>query len=294
MGLVVGFVVGLAVGFAPVGDAEVLHRLAALPGVAESVAAAREACTALRWHPALRRRAAEAAAEATVRAARASAVLEGAELPEELVRDQLRGVRPLPRDAVGATVAGALRATVEAGRLGEVTRRSPAQALARLHTAAAAGLVPDDALGRPRGPGELPSDLGGAGRPAPPAPELSARLEALAELLSAGGEVPALVLAAVAHGEVLVLRPFVAGSGVVARALFRAVVVDRGLDPTGVAVPEAAYARSGLYATALLGYAAGTADGVAGWLRYCADAVTDGAADGVAVADAVLAGRLAP
>ena len=275
-------------------DPEVLHRLGALPGVPEAVAAARTACTELRWHQALRRRTAEAAAESSVRAARASAVLEGAELPVALVRDQLRGARPLPADAVGATVAGALRATVEAGRLGALTRRAPAQALARLHTAAAAGLVPDDALGRPRRDGELPRDLGGSRRPAPSPPEVTARLEALSGLLSASGDVPALVLAAVAHGEVLVLRPFLAGSGVVARALFRAVVVDRGLDPTGVAVPEAALASAGLeaYTRALAGYAAGSADGVAAWLRFCAGAVTTGAAEGGAVADAVLAGRL--
>jgi len=277
-----------------VGDADVLRQLAVLPGVPEAVEAAREACTALRWHQALRRRTAEAAAETTVRAARASAALEGAELPVELVRDQLRGARPLPPDAVGATVAGALRATVEAGRLGEVTRRSPAQALARLHTAAAAGLVPEESLGRPRRRGEAPRDLGGPRRAAPPADEVAARLEALAGLLSAEGDVPALVLAAIAHGELLALRPFVAGNGVVARALFRAVVVDRGLDPTGVAVPEAALSTSGLpaYADALAGYAQGTPDGVARWLRFCADAVTAGAAEGVAVADAVLVGRL--
>jgi Fic family protein len=275
-------------------DHEVLHRLGALPGVPEAVVAARAACTDLRWHQALRRRTAEAAAETSVRAARASAALEGAELPVRLVREQLRGARPLPADAVGATVAGALRATVEAGRLGELTRRSPAQALARLHTAAAAGLVADDALGRPRAAGEPARDLGGAGRPAPSAAEVSDRLEALFSLLTATGDVPALVLAAVAHGEVLVLRPFVAGTGVVARALFRAVVVDRGLDPTGVAVPEAALAARGLeaYSRALAGYAGGSVDGVAGWLRFCADAVTAGAAEGTAVADAVLAGRL--
>jgi len=199
-----------------VGDAEVLRQLAVLPGVPDAVEAAREACTALRWHQALRRRTAEAAAETTVRAARASAALEGAELPVALVRDQLRGARPLPPDAVGATVAGALRATVEAGRLGEVTRRSPAQALARLHTAAAAGLVPEESLGRPRRRGEAPRDLGGPRRVAPPADEVAARLEALAGLLSAEGDVPALVLAAIAHGELLALRPFVAGNGVVA------------------------------------------------------------------------------
>jgi hypothetical protein len=123
---------------------------------------------------------------------------------------------------------------------------------------------------------------------------VSDRLDALFGLLAASGDVPALVLAAVAHGELLVLRPFVAGSGVVARALSRAVVVDRGLDPTGVAVPEAALAAGGLavYARALAGYGDGSPDGVAGWLRFCADAVTAGAAEGTLVADAVLAGRL--
>src|SRR5689334_6703036 len=39
-----------------VSDRDVLHRLADLPGVHASVARARDACTALRWHPALRRR----------------------------------------------------------------------------------------------------------------------------------------------------------------------------------------------------------------------------------------------
>jgi hypothetical protein len=277
-----------------VAEGDVLIRLAALPGVPESVAAARDACTALRWHRALRRQTPQAAAEAGVRAARASAALEGAELPLDVVRDGLRGARPLPPDAVGATVSGALRATVEAGRLGEVTRRAPAQALARLHTAAAAGLVPDDVLGRPRRPGEPARDLGGTARPAPEAELVSVRLESLGRLLATPGDVPALVLAALGHAEVLVLRPFAAGNGVVARALFRAVVVDRGLEPTGVGVPEAAIATAGLpaYSSALAGYAAGSTDGLAAWLRFCADAVTAGAAEGQAVADAVLAGRL--
>jgi Fic family protein len=277
-----------------VAEGDALHALAALPGVGESVAEARAACTALRWHEALRRRTPQASAEASARAARASAALEGAELPLDLVRDALRGARELPEDPVGRTVSGALRATVEAGRLGEVTRRTPAQALARLHTAAAAGLVPDDSLGRPRRPGEPARDLGGPARPAPDPEQVAARLDALAALLTATGDVPALVLAAVAQAEVLVLRPFVVGNGVVARALFRAVIVDRALDPTGVGVPEVAFAEAGLpaYGRALAGYATGSPDGVAGWLRFCADAVTAGAAHGRAVADAVLAGRL--
>jgi hypothetical protein len=92
----------------------------------------------------------------------------------------------------------------------------------------------------------------------------------------------------------MAVRPFVVGNGVVARALFRAIVVGRGLDPTGVAVPEAACAARGLpaYAAALNAYVTGTPDGLAQWLRYCAEAVQAGAAEGASVADAVLAGRL--
>jgi hypothetical protein len=267
--------------------------LASLPGVSDAVDGARVACTELRWHQALRRRTAEARAESTARAARASAAIEGAELPVAVVRDVLRGARPAPDDAVGRVVSGAVRATVEAGQLGRALATAPLQALATLHIAAAAGLVDDDVLGRPRLGDEQPRDLPGPGVP-PSGDELHQRLTALVELLMLPGDVPALVVAALAHGEVMAMRPFVAGNGVVARALFRALVVERGLDPTGVAVPEQAVLATGLpaYASALTGYAGGTPAGVAGWLVHCGDAVRLGAAEGAVVADAVLAGRL--
>ena len=67
-----------------------------LEGVREAVDAARDACTQLRWHEALRRRIPEASAESRVRGARASAFLDGAELPVDLVRDLVRGARPWP------------------------------------------------------------------------------------------------------------------------------------------------------------------------------------------------------
>jgi len=270
-----------------------LHRLAVLPGVPEAVEAARAGCTALRWHEGLRRRGDEARAETTVRAARATACLDGAELPLDLVRDMLRGARPAPSGAIGLAVSGALRATVEAGALGDVVRRSPLQALARLHTAAAAGLVADDALGRPRSGDQAPLDLPGPG-PAPTGEALRARLEGLASLMGTAADVPALVVAALVHGEVLAARPFLVSNGIVARALFRAAVVERGLDPTGVAVPEVGLLRAGLpaYAAAVSAYASGTAEGVAAWLQFCARAVQAGADEGVTVADAVIAGRL--
>src|SRR5436309_2251143 len=86
---------------APSGQAlgQALGRLAGFPGVPEAVDGAREACAALRWHPALRRRAAEARAESGVRAVRASAALAGARVPVSLVRDVARGAAAFPSDA---------------------------------------------------------------------------------------------------------------------------------------------------------------------------------------------------
>jgi Fic/DOC family len=276
-----------------------LARIAALPGVPEAVDEAREACTQLRWHQALRRRGAEARAEAGVRAVRASAALAGGRFPVDLVRDVARGAGHFPPDGAGRAALGVLRAHAEAEALAPGWERAPLQALARLHVVAAAGLVPDAALGRPRLPGEVPGDgadllrADGAALAVVDAAEVPGRLAALADLLGAPASVPALVVAALAHAEIATLRPFVAANGVVARALCRALVVGRGLDPTGVAVWESALLAAGPpYPLSLAAYADGTADGVRAWLLLFARAVTDGAGEGRVVADAVLAGRL--
>ncbi len=276
-----------------------LERLAGLPGVPAAVDEARQACTELRWHPALRRRGDQVRAEAGMRAARASAALAGARFPVALVRDVARGAAIFPEDAAGRTALGVLRAYAEAQALSPGWERAPLQALARLHVVAAAGLVPDAALGRPRGPGQAPGDgadlLTPAGRPLAvvDAAQLPARLAGVAALVAAPPEVPALVVAALVHAELTTLRPFVAANGVVARALTRALVVGRGLDPTGAAVWEAALLAAGPpYPLALARYAEGGADGVRGWLTMFARAVVDGVAQGRRAADAVLAGRL--
>ena len=72
-------------------------RSPALPGIAEKIDAAREACTRLRWHNALRRRIPEAAAESRVRGAWASGELDGARLSVDIVRDLMRGARDVAR-----------------------------------------------------------------------------------------------------------------------------------------------------------------------------------------------------
>ena len=282
----------------PPGTDDPLLALAELPGVADAVQAARQACDELRWHRAMRRRAAQARVEAAVQAARASAALEGARLPTELVRDAMRGAAELPRDGAGAVVRGAVRAVAEAEHLAEAGGRqltaAPWQALAALHVAAAADLVDASSLGRPRAVGEQPvDDTLLAGVPAPEGAELSARLEALGHLLSTPTTAPVMVLAAVAQAEILVLRPFVAANAVVARALARAIVTGRGLDPMGVAVPELALLVDPQGpGRPLGGYLSGRADGVGGWLVFAASTMVAGAQQGAVIADAVLAGRL--
>ena len=67
-----------------------LTQLADLPDVAAASERAREVCTNLRWHEALRRRIPEASAESRVRGAWASAELDGARSTATIVRDLMR------------------------------------------------------------------------------------------------------------------------------------------------------------------------------------------------------------
>ncbi len=279
-------------GASPAVDA--VARLAELPGVAEQVDAARAACTRLRWHAALRRRVQEAAAESRVRGAAASAELEGAGLPVDVVRDIVRGAATWSAspDPVERVVRGVVAATTETEHVRGIVLRSPLQALARLHTVAVAGLVPDDALGRPRRDGEACAELTDLGPPPPPA-EAAARLRSVSEVVLATPRLPVVLAAAVVHAELATVRPFVRGNGVVARALDRALVQAGGLDPTGVAVTEAGHGAEGTaaYVGALAAYSRGDAAGVGLWVVHCCSAVREAAAQGERVADAVLAGR---
>lgn len=275
--------------------ASALGVLTGMPGVAERAEAARAACTQLRFNEALRRRIPEAAAESRVRGAQASAALEGADLPVDRVRDHVRGALPWPEhpDPVDEVVRGAVQATAETEHVVGLVRTAPLQALARLHVAAAAGLLPEPQVGRPRTGVETSRELVDLGD-APPPDVVADRLAALAALLTATTSAPAVVLAGLVHAEIAVVRPFVRGNGLVARAMERAVIQSTGLDPTGVAVPEAGHARAGgpAYLGALAAYASGTSAGVGLWLQQCGEAVSEAAAEGERICAAVRAGRL--
>jgi hypothetical protein len=276
-----------------------LAALADLPGVREKSDAAREACTRLRFHEALRRRIPEASAESRVRGAQASASLDGASFPVDVVRELMSGMREWPDDPDPGLWAlkGATAATAESERVTSLVRTAPLQALARLHVAAAAPVVKQDWLGRPRVADEECTEFVDLG-PAPSPDVVASRLAHLAEVIVAGAaaanRVPAGVLAALVHAEIATVRPFVHGNGLVARAMERALIQALGLDPTGVAVPEAGHVANGgpAYLGALAAYGQGSAQGVGLWLTQSADALLAGAAEGVRICDAVRAGRL--
>ncbi|GAB2766490.1 hypothetical protein ACXR8F_20460 [Terrabacter sp. AAH1] len=279
----------------------VIDQLAALtdlPDVRARAEAAREACTRLRFHEALRRRIPEASAESRVRGAQASAALDGAEFPVDLVRELMSGARAWPDDLDPGlrTLKGAVAATAESERVVALVRTAPLQALARLHVAAAAPVVTDERLGRPRIDDEGCTELVDLG-PAPAPPVVAARLASLSDVVVAAGgsnRVPAAVVAALVHAEIASIRPFGHGNGLVARAMERAVVQALGLDPTGVAVPEAGHVSGGgpAYLGSLAAYARGDAAGVGLWLTQAGEAYVRGAAEGERISDAVRAGRL--
>ena len=277
--------------------ADPLAALLPLPGVEAAVAEARTAVDGLLSHRVLRRGSAEVTAESALRGARASAELEGAGIELERLRGQLMGggavILPTKDERGAGLVQGAVRLHADLGQLLVPWRHSPRQALARLHVLAAADVVPDtDALGRPRPVGAAVEDPMHLGPPPEPL-EVAARLDGLARVLTGGTSAPAVVVAAVVHGELMALRAFGTADGLVARAASRLVLVDRGLDPKAVSAPEVGHLELGdghgtaAYGQALQAYVAGGPDGVAAWIVHCARAIALGAREGLAVCEAI-------
>jgi len=231
------------------------NRLLGLPGVLEAAAAARSAVDRVLTSRAVLSRQTQVAGEGARRAGRASAALED---PEAL-------------DQEGPVLAGALRVYADLPRLRSVWRSSPRQALARLHVLAAADLTDTEQLGRP-------VDTAAA-----------QVLGSLATLALAPTAAPAVLVAAVVHGDLQAASPFSAGTGVVARAAARLVLAARGLDPGLLCVPEVGQ-RELDYAQVLAAYRTGQPHGEADWLRHCCRALELGAQESLAIAEALARG----
>ncbi|MEV7680582.1 oxidoreductase [Streptomyces sp. NPDC088341] len=273
-----------------------LAALAALPGVPEAVDSVRRAVDRVYSHRVMRRRSDEVTSEAALRAARGSAALSGADWALEEVRRR----SDFSSGAEARTVGAALRLNAEAGQLLSIWVQSPLRVLARLHLVAAGGSgVPDGTVGRPRLAGEpvveMPGgDMAGplAEAPLPGADEVAGRLDGLSALIIAATTAPALVTAAVVHGELLALRPFGSYNGLVARAAERVVLIGSGLDPKSVCPAEVGHAELGraAYAAAFDGYLSGTPHGMAAWITHCGRAVELGVRESTAVCEALQRG----
>jgi hypothetical protein len=291
--------------------ADPLAALGALPGVADAVDSVRKAVDRVYSHRIMRRRSTEVSSEAALRGARGSAALSGADWALEEVRRRT----DFSGEGEPRTVGAALRLTAEAGQLLSIWRQSPLRVLARLHLVAAGGMpgpsaafgaadsstgseggggCQEDWVGRPRlmdEPLEEPEPAG-LELPLPDADEMAGRLDGLARLLLAGTSAPALVTAAVVHGELLALRPFRSHNGLVARVAERIVLIGSGLDPKSVCPAEVGHAELGaeVYATALAGYVSGTEEGLAHWITHCGRAVELGVRESTAVCEALQRG----
>jgi Fic family protein len=272
------------------GRTDPLAVVGVLPGVPEAVDSVRRAVDQVYGHRVMRRRSEEVTSEAALRGARASAALAGADWSLEEVRRR----RDFSAGEEARTVGAALRLTAEAGQLLGVWRRSPVQALARLHLVAAGGAAEESTVGRPRLAGEPVAEPSAriAAIPLPEPGEVAARLDGLAELLRAGSAAPALVVGAVVHGELLCLRPFGSFNGPVARAAERIVLVGSGLDPKSICPAEVGHADLGRtgYLKALEAYASGTPEGMAEWIAHCGRALELGVRESVAVCEALQRG----
>jgi hypothetical protein len=220
-----------------------------LRDVAAALEAARTAVDESLRHRALRRSGGTLVAEVALRSAVASATLEGFGYELSAVRDGT---------VTDPVVQGAIRVSAALPSLAQRWTAAPRQVLARLHLLAARDLLPEASLGRPVGDVE--------------------RIDLLCALITRPTGDPALLRAAVVHGELLAVHPFAGPNGIVARAAARLTLMAEGFDPRGLIAPEVGHlAREPEYAGTANAFSTGTPDGLRSWLRHCATAVQAGA-----------------
>lgn len=218
--------------------------LTELEGVPSAFAATRDGIDVMLRDRGLRRTTPAQTAESLLRGAHASAALEGSVSSLEEVRT----------DSGDAIAKASVRVSTELLSLVPVLGRSPLQVFARLHALTGGAM---------------------AGRPV--SADAAARLQSLSQTLL-GTSAPALLVAALVHGDLMATSPFADHNGIVARAAERLVLVARGVDPASLVVPEAGHlALRAEYESNLRGYRDGGRNGLQSWLLYAAEAQAKGA-----------------
>lgn len=230
-------------------DTDPLAWLTAMEGVPSAFAGTRDGIDVLLRDRGLRRTRPEQTGDALLVGAHASAVLAGSACDLDRVR----------AGDLDDTAAAAVRVSTELLALVPVVRSTPAQAFARLHALAAKGTVDDDLLGRPA------------------SPEAADRLTTLARTMTETS-VPALMVAALVHAELVTIAAFASFNDVVARAAERLVVVARGVDPAALIPTETGHLLLRReYESNLRAYRDGGRAGLRAWLLYAAEAYTKAA-----------------
>lgn len=154
----------------------------------------------------------------------------------------LRLERMETQDIAAVEYAGLLAVAAAEPDLAAAVLEHPADAIREVHALVCRGLLDADVLGQPRATAQAVLD-GAQGKVvyhlADPAalPDLLHRLDGWIRGPSA--TVHPLAVAGVVHELLLAWGPFEAGNGRVARSASRLVLRARGLDPDGLAVPEA-------------------------------------------------------
>lgn len=241
-----------------------LQGLTDLERVTQATLAAREDIDALLWRRDVRANANAVAQASISRGAMDSAALEGADLP---------GVEDSP---MGKVLSATLAATSQAPLLADTWLTAPLQVITRLHLLVAKEFSDADQLGRPRtvDVSDDPLHIGSI-------PNYSMVPQVLMSVSKqcVNTQASAIIEAGYVHAEIMRLRPFAWGSGLVARAVVRTVFAARGLDPSNFSIPENGMFETGRtnYVSAIRGYIQQTPDGVSQYFEWFSACVGLGA-----------------
>lgn len=250
-----------------------LVALTALSGISEAVESSRERIDGLLWDRSLRTKGPQLRADVARRNSRDSAAIDGIDVG--LAAWVSGGA--FDDSPIGKAAAGTWRLEQALPGQVDIWQKAPLQVLARMHSLVAAEIVDDADLGRPRDSDDVDDPL--RIKAIPDVASMKIRLAGLMDVATRPTDAPAIVQAAVIHGELLAIRPFGWGSGLVARAASRVAVASRGLDPDLLVMMDSAIFSIGrpAYVDAVRAYLTGTPEGVSRWIRFCADASAVGA-----------------
>lgn len=232
--------------------------------VAQATLAARDDIDAMLWRRDIRANSIPVAQASISRGAMDSAALEGADLA---------GVEDSP---MGKVVSATLAVTAQAPLLADTWLTAPLQVVTRLHLLVAKEFSEHDQLGRPRTE-NIPDDPLHIGS-IPDHSVVPAFLMSLSKQC-VDTQASAIIEAGFAHAEIMRLRPFTWGSGLVARAVVRTVFAARGLDPSNFSIPENGMFETGRtnYVSAIRGYIHQTPDGISQYFEWFSACVGLGA-----------------